>query len=119
MEFYKPSDEPQRLVLSNMQYGLLKEFYKGGMRYTVKKDEALLLDQRSFGPAVARGLLAFDGHVWYMTEEGRDFMKSYESRTPWKDDPSREFSHYIKAMKMILGGNGNGKAKTRRRSTAA
>lgn len=115
MEQYKPSDEPHRLILSNMQYGLLKEFYKGGTRYTVKREEALLLDQRSFGPAVARGLLAFDGHVWYMTEAGRSFMSSYETRTPWKDEPSREFSHYIKAMRMVVG---NGGSKGRRRRAA-
>ena len=98
---YKPSDQPHRLVLSNMQYALLKEFHNKGGRYTVKREEALLLDQRCFGPAVARGLLAFDGHIWYMTEEGHEFMKAYEGRTAWKDTPSREFSHYIKILRMV------------------
>ena len=104
MEFYKPSDDdrPERLVLSNMQYGLLRWFYNRGHCKVVPESEALLLDQRSFGPAVARGLLAYDGKVWYMTEAGRVFMQRYEGRDPWKETHSRQYSHYIKAMRLFV-----------------
>lgn len=101
---YEPLEDPkdEHLVLSNNQYGLLNYFYKRGVGYEgLKKDEALLLDQRSFGPAVAKGLLSFDGRVFRMTEDGRTFMKNYQTRDPWKEKPSKQFSHYIKIMGVV------------------
>jgi hypothetical protein len=99
MELYKPSDKPERLVLSNMAYGLLKWFYNGGRLRTCTVDEGLFLDQRSFGPAVARGLLASDGSVWKLTHAGVEFLKRYESREPWKETASRQYSHWVKIQK--------------------
>ena len=101
MERWKPSSKPERIVLSNMQYALMKEFYKKGVGFTVSEQEAHFLDQRSFGPAYAKGLFAWDGHVFYMTVEGRQFVEAYEGRTAWKENASREFSHWIKAARTI------------------
>lgn len=98
MKKYVPQ-ENDHLVISNMQYALLKHFHKRGLNYTISLEKALLLDQRSFGPAVARGLFACDGEVVYMTEEGHAFVEHYEGRTPWKSTAGQQFSHYIKAMR--------------------
>jgi hypothetical protein len=100
MELYKPSDRPERLVLSNMQYGLLKWFYNRGQLRTCDENEGLFLDQRSFGSAVARGLLAFDGAVWKLTQAGIEFLKHYEGREPWKETASRQYSHWVKIVKV-------------------
>jgi hypothetical protein len=98
LDKYTPK-ENDRLILSNNQYALLKHFHRRGINYTIPIEKALLLDQRSFGPAVARGLIACDGSVVYMTEQGHTFVEHYEQRNPWKSSPSQRFSHYIKAMR--------------------
>jgi hypothetical protein len=97
MDLYKPSadNEAQRLVLSSMQYGLLKWFYKKGESFMLSKEEALRLDQRSFGPAVARGLINMTRDGFYMSPAGRIFVERYETRSPLKQTISRSFSHYI------------------------
>lgn len=100
LERYDPKAKNKRASLSGMQLGLLREFYSKGVDYTIEHDQALLLDQRCFGPAVARGLLAFDGEVFYMTVNGHKFIEDFESKKPWKEMPSRQFSHYIGMLKM-------------------
>jgi hypothetical protein len=102
VELYKPSEQPQRLVLSNMQYGLMRWFYNRGHYKTVSEKEARFLDQRSFGPAVAKGLLAFDGAIWYITEAGIAFMEQFERRDPWKEQASRQYSHYIRENTKLI-----------------
>jgi hypothetical protein len=102
VEKYVYSGKRERLLISNFQLGLLNWFYNRGHERTCSIDEGLLLDQRQFGPAVARGLLDNDGSIWYLTQAGLDFIKQYTSQEPWKDSPSRQFSHYIHIQRSKL-----------------
>lgn len=117
---YKPDEdfEGRTIQTSNLYRGMLREFYnfKTGTHYTVEHDEAKRIDQRVFGPAVARGLIASDGHIWYITEVGINFVKANETRSAWKENYSDNFSHYIHVARMISNGNGrNGRGQDRRR----
>lgn len=98
---YVPGAKHQRVIMSGMQLGLLRAFHKRGVDYTISYEEAHLLDQRCFGPAVARGLLAYDGQVFYMTDTGHQYLEEFETKQPWKGTPSREFSHYIDVARMV------------------
>lgn len=116
METYKPSAEPHRLVLSNTQYALLKEFYNKGLSYRVDEKQAKFLDQRSFDPAYARGLFAWDGSGFYMTLAGRAFVESYEGRTAWKEHSSNQFSHYIKTLRVVRANSGRFRREAHRQA---
>lgn len=99
MDKWKPNSGTLRI--SNLSYGMFKDIYKRGVGFSFSQQEAMFIDQRVFGPAFAKGLFAWDGHVFYMTETGRKFVEEFEGRTAWKDLASRELSHYIKAHRMI------------------
>lgn len=101
MHKYDPKSK-ETLRISNLTYGLLKWFYNEGDFKSCERDEALFIDQRVFGPATAKGLLACDGTVWYLTEAGRIFVDNFENRNAWKDHASRNFSHYIKIRRAQL-----------------
>jgi hypothetical protein len=108
MEKWKPAAEGtiQTIRMSNLTYGMLRHFYKKGLDYKVPEKEARYIDQRAFGPAFARGLFDFgvseNGEsYYYMTLEGRKFVEEYERRDAWKESPSKEFSHWIRASRHI------------------
>lgn len=100
MDKYVPRDS-ETLRMSNLQYGLFKWFYKRGLSFTLPFEDGLKLDQRAFGPAVARGIFETDGIVWWMTEAGRTFVEHYERRTPWKQTTGQNWSHYIKVRRTV------------------
>lgn len=111
--------EGKTITNSNLMRGLLKDFYnhRSGIRKSFTAEEGRFFDQRVFGPAVGRGLIAFDGHVWSITDVGVNYVQANENRSAWKDHASRDFSHYIKAMRMFTGlsriSNGsNGRSKS-------
>lgn len=112
---YVPGGKNQRTIMSGMQLGLLRAFHKKGVDYTVAYDEAHLLDQRSFGPAVARGLLAFDqeGDCFYLSDAGHVFLEEFETKKPWKEHPSKEFSSYIDIAHMVHRAQNNKPRKRR------
>jgi hypothetical protein len=95
MQKYSPKNK-ETIRCSNLLYGLIKWFHNDGLYQTCPVDEGLLADQRVFGPAAAKGLIANDGHVWYLTMDGAAWIKSWNTRSAWKEQPSRQFSHYIK-----------------------
>lgn len=113
--------ENETIRCSNLMWGLMSWFYNNGHHKTCKRDEALFADQRVFGPAAARGLLAMDGTIWYITEEGVAWVKSFLSRNAWKDNASRNFSHYIKVQRTRLQivSRRTAQSETRTRAKAA
>jgi len=120
---YKDGEDFEGMTLrnSNLMRGLLRDFYnhRNGTRHSFNTEEGKHFDQRVFGPAVGRGLIAFDGHVWSITGVGMNYVNANENRSAWKDSASRDFSHYIKAMRMFTGLSRMESKNGRARSAAA
>lgn len=91
MKLYRHK-EGETLKASSLRYGLLREI-RGK---TVKREEAKFIDQRTFGPAYAAGLIGFDGTVFFLSESGDAWLKSFEGKSAWKETESRDFSHLVK-----------------------
>jgi len=101
VDTWRPGDGNERIAISNLTYGLLKYFHKKGLSYTIPYAEGLSLDQRAFGPAVAKGLFETDSKIWYMTELGHTYVAHFEGRSAWKEHQSRSFSHYIEVRREV------------------
>jgi hypothetical protein len=95
-------NENETLRCSNLMYGMMSWFYNGGHYKSCKLDEAKRIDQRVFGPAVAKGLIEQDGPMWRITLAGVQWMKSFHSRDAWKENTSRDFSVYVKVQRTRL-----------------
>jgi hypothetical protein len=67
----------------------------------MKLNEALYIHQSTFGSAGARGLIANDGVIWYLTELGMDWYKNFTTQPIWKEYASREFSVYLKVIRAM------------------
>jgi hypothetical protein len=117
MKRFDPS-EKETIRTSELMIGLMSWFYNKGHYRTCPSDEGLYADQRVFGPAEAKGLLADDGKVWYITDLGVAWFEQLNSRSPWKDTPSGQYSHWIKVQRTRLTLVKGAKAPTRRAKTA-
>jgi alkylated DNA repair dioxygenase AlkB len=76
-----------------------------------------------FGPAEAKGLLVDDGKVWSITMAGVAWVEQFKSRSPWKDTPSKRYSHWIKVQRTrhkltLVKGTKAAKPPLRRAATA-
>jgi hypothetical protein len=109
MKLFNP-EEHKTIRTSELMYGLMTWFYNRGHYRTCPSDEGLFADQRVFGPAEARGLIADDGQVWAITPLGVAWVEQFGSRSAWKETPSKRYSHWIKVqrtrhrLKVIQGG---------------
>ena len=101
MKPYQPV-ENGTIRCSNLMFACVSWFWNNGQLRSCKLDEALFIDQRVFGPAQARGLIAHDGTIWFITEPGVAWVKNFLSRSAWKDHASRNFSHWIKVRRSQL-----------------
>jgi hypothetical protein len=99
MNKFDPAEQ-KTIRASELMYGLMSWFYNRGHHRTCPSDEGLYADQRVFGPAEAKGLLADDGQVWSITEAGVAWMEQFAGRSPWKETPSKRYSHWIKVQRV-------------------
>ena len=97
---YEPI-ENQTLRCSNRLYNLISYMYNNGHHRSIKLHEALYIHQSTFGSAGARGLIANDGVIWYLTELGVDWYRNFTMQPIWKEYASREFSVYLKVIRAI------------------
>jgi len=94
---------PAKVLLSNRQYAALRLFTDAHSSFVMDTDNALLVDQRSFGSLFHRGYIRYEksrgGFV--LTNLGKRARQTFDDTDIFRKQPSTTFSSYIRTIKAL------------------
>jgi hypothetical protein len=104
---HSPTDPQKfgRVALSQWQYAALRIFTDENKNYVMTREEALSVDQRSFGSIYHKKFIVFDKERdgFVLTPLGKQARQVFENTTVFKEEPGTAFSHFIRIVKALNG----------------
>lgn len=99
MQYYDPANHKGRLVLSDLQYAVMRLFYNEGRSYILESNKVLSLHGGTVNALIDKGLLerGRKAGTLRLTYAGEAFMSNFESRDPFKKTISK---HFPRALRM-------------------
>ena len=103
METGKRNGIPARVLLSNRQYAALRLFTDERSSFVMAADNALLVDQRSFGSLFHRGYIRYEEsrRGFCLTNLGRRARHVFDETDVFRKQPATTFSSYIRTIKAL------------------
>jgi hypothetical protein len=92
-----------KVLLSNRQYAALRLFTDERSSYVMGTDNALLVDQRSFGSLFHRGYIRYEKARggFAITSLGKRARQAFDETDIFRKQPATTFSSYIRTIKAL------------------
>lgn len=92
-----------KVLLSNRQYAALRLFTDERSTFVMDTDNALLVDQRSFGSLFHRGYIRYEKirGGFALTDLGKRARQVFDETDIFRKQPSTTFSSYIRTIKAL------------------
>jgi hypothetical protein len=92
-----------KVLLSNRQYAALRLFTDERPTFVMGTDNALLVDQRSFGSLFHRGYIRYEkGRGGFaITSLGKLARQAFDETDIFRKQPATTFSSYIRTIKAL------------------
>jgi hypothetical protein len=92
MQPYDPKTHRGRLVLSDIQYAVMRTFYSEGRSFEMPPEEVLTIPQPTLNALLEGELLEETRkHGLRLSWTGEEYMSRYEGRSPFKKTVSKQF----------------------------
>lgn len=92
-----------KVLLSNRQYAALRLFTDERSTFVMDTDNALLVDQRSFGSLFHRGYIRYEKarSGFAITSLGKRARQAFDETDIFRKQPATTFSSYIRTIKAL------------------
>ena len=92
-----------KVLLSNRQYAALRLFTDERPAFVMGTDNALLVDQRSFGSLFHRGYIRYEKSRggFALTSLGKRARQVFDQTDVFRKEPATTFSSYIRTIKAL------------------